>query len=442
MGLVDRVGAWLTGFGPDLQQRTEEDEEPELSDFVGRIQALRATQTRPWRPASTREALGIPTVFAAVTLITNIAGSLTLRAFRNGELLPDGDRPILTVRPNPLSTTREFIRDTVYPMAAWGEGWWWVAKRDSDGNAIALWPVPPFEVIVSENPNDPRYPFIDWRGRRMPNRDMIQLVMQKTPGSLRGAGPLQMCGAAISVGVEAQEWAANYFATGGNPNVNLHNPDELDANEALEAREQWVKTPPNMPQVTSGKWELREVPFNAQSAQMMQAREYQNGEFARMFNIPGTLLDHAMPGTSLTYQNVGNEFDKFVRLCLLPNYLEPMEQALSDLLTRSTVTRFNTEALLRADAKTRWEIYESAITVLGPEEGAAYARSREGLTGGDIENAPVPLAPPAAAPGRLPYLERAALTDLRCPKCQRLVARYAGGTIEAVCPRCRTAVAA
>jgi phage portal protein BeeE len=250
----------------------------------------------------------------------------------------------------------------------------------------------------------------------------------------------------VSVGVEAQEWAANFFATGGNPSTNLHSDVELTKEEATALRDQWIETPPNMPQVTSGGLQLREVPHNSQSAQMMQAREYQNGDFARMFNIPGSLLDHAIPGTSLTYQNVGNEFDKFVRTCLLPNYLEPMEQALTDLLTRSTTTRFNTEALLRADARTRWEIYERAVTVLGPEEAASYARSREGLAGGDIETAPVPLAPPQAIPSSLPVQTRSlsdhlGLTDLRCPKCGKLAGRVAGPA-EIACARCGQLVAA
>lgn len=433
MTIGERLSHWL--WRPfQLQERSDD------SALLARIKELRSTTPRPWRMAGISEALGIPVVYAAVNLISNISGSLTLNGYRRGQRLADDARPRLIVRPNPLSTTREFFRETAYSMATRGEGWWWVAVRDPDGAPLSLWPVPPQEVIVTENPRDPRFPEIQWRGQRMPNEDMIQVVLQKEPGDLRGKGPLQMCGAAVSVGVEAQEWAANFFATGGNPSLNLHSKAELSEDEATALRDQWIATPPNMPQVTSGELELRTPEFNSQGAQMMTAREYQNGDFARMFNIPGSLLDHAIPGTSLTYQNVGNEFDKFVRLCLLPNYLEPMEQALSDLLTRSTTARFNTEALLRADAKTRWDIYETAVTVLGPEEAAAYARTREGLAAGDIENAPVPLAQPQAIPSSLPIAERS-LSDLRCPKCGKLAGRVAGAA-EIACTRCGQLVAA
>src|SRR6185503_20306478 len=41
----------------------------------------------------------------------------------------------------------------------------------------------------------------------------------REPGQLRGTGPLQLCGAAASVAVEAQEWAANFFAEGGYPSM-------------------------------------------------------------------------------------------------------------------------------------------------------------------------------------------------------------------------------
>ena len=129
---------------------------------------------------------------------------------------------------------------------------------------------------------------------------------------------------------------------------------------------------------------------------MLTSRDYQTGEAARMFGIPGTLLEYERLGLGLTYQNLGDVFDKFVRSCLSPNYLEPIEQAMTDLLPRSTMARFNLGALLRADAKTRWRSTRSPSPP-GVHD-AAEARVSEGLAPGYIETAPVPFAPPAALP--------------------------------------------
>ena len=49
---------------------------------------------------------------------------------------------------------------------------------------------------------------------------------------------------------------------------------------------------------------------------MLDARAHQDGEAARMFGIPGTLLEYNAPGSSLTYQNISEVFTLFVKSCL------------------------------------------------------------------------------------------------------------------------------
>jgi hypothetical protein len=166
-----------------------------------------------------------------------------------------------------------------------------------------------------------------------------------------------------------------------------------------------------MPQVIDdGIEEVKTLSVNTESAQMLDSRDHQNGDAARMFAIPASLLDHTAPGSNLTYQNLETEWAKFIRGGLWPYYLEPIEQAMSDLLTRSTVSRFNVDALLRADIKTRYEVYKlgTEAGVIIPEE----ARQIEGFDPGDIENAPVPMARPEAIPAAFP--SRSAPVEVRC----------------------------
>jgi hypothetical protein len=154
-----------------------------------------------------------------------------------------------------------------------------------------------------------------------------------------------------------------------------------------------------------------------------------------MFGIAGTLLEYQQPGSSLTYQNLEGEFTKFIRGSLRIGYLETIEQAMSDLLTRSTVSLFNTEQLEAPDVKTRFEVYQLAKDVFGDQEAADYARRREGLAPGNVENAPVPSAPPVSVPRLM------SMREVRCPKCTRLVGR-AEGRAELYCRYCKAPVAA
>lgn len=462
MALWDRITTMLA-IRPhfdgvtNLQTRTIEGMDlgsSSLDDLLSRVQGGSA---RPWRAASIREALGVPAIFGAVNLIANVTGSLSFRALRNEIELAPADRPRLIVRPDPFTIPREFYRSTAYNLASRGETWWYVGVRDGDGMALSLLNVNPADVTVEENPDDLRYPIIEWRGVRMKNEDFRQLVYAKEPGSLRGHGPLQMCGAAVSVAVESQEFAANYYHGGGTPPLVIKaagelgsNPDFPDAlSEAQALRAQWMDQDPNTPRVIdAGIEDIDYPPQNAQGAQMLEARAHQNIDVATMFNMDAPLLNAAVAGSSLTYQNVGMEFEKFLRQCLRPNYLEVIEQTMSDFLPRSIVARANTAALTLADIKTRYDVYGVGIDkgIIDAEE----ARSFEGLAPGDVENAAVPFSPPQAIPTQLPIQMRAeqiiAATEVRCDgrrmlrgilaPCNKLLGM---GTFSGACPRCKKA---
>lgn len=446
MGLLDAaqrfLGMSLIDRPPDVALYTP------IEAAVDRvIHARDYPRMGAWRLPSVSEALTVPAIYQAVQLISNTVGALSMQAYRNGERLSESERPRLIVRPNPLTTPRDFLRDTAYAMATLGEAWWWIAKRDGDGVPQALYPMNPVEVDVQENRDDPRYPRIRWRHREMKPSEVVQLTLQRDLGALRGHGPLQACRAAVSVSVEAQTWAANFFGDGGAPRdivkwAGLLDPTPRDdtgqpdpdtgLSEADRLKAQYIARDSNTPLIIDERIDSITHPTLDQAgAQMLEARNFANGDVARMFSIPGPLLEYSIQGSSLTYQNVATEFEKFVRTCLWPNYLEPIEQALSDLLTRSTVARFNLEGLLRADVKTRFEVHKIAIEkgIYDPE----HARQVEGLTPGDIENAPVQFAPPIVIP-------RAASTAVRCPTCNKLVARALGPGSELECPRCKAEV--
>jgi HK97 family phage portal protein len=399
---------------------------------------------RAWTPAPLIDAIGIPAVTGAVNTISNVGGSLSLRAYRDGVELAPADRPRIVVRPNPFTTPRDFWRETFYAMAVWGEAFWWVASRDIDDQATALYPVPPEEVTVEENPRDLRYPVYKWRGRTMPREDFRQIVMQKRPGELRGAGPLQLCAGAISIAVAAQDWAANYFA-GGNSETVIKSAVGIDDVEAATIKTKWADTPPNLPHVIGPTIEdVKGLGTNVAAAQMLEARDRQVVELATAFGMPAKMLNAAVSGSDITYQNVGDEWDELVRRCLLPNYLEPTEQAISDLLPRSTIARFNTDAYLRADVQTRANVFK---TLVDAGMDPAQAASIVGFDA-DLENAPMPPSMPSATPSSLPF-ERSApggqLVELRREiRCSRghLVGKVVGSGHELYCRHCKATVAA
>ena len=446
MNMLARAVNWLVG--PPVKELSLPDET--AAQMLARMSGT--TRVAPWRVPSVRQALGVPANQRAVSLIASTTGMLSMEGYQRGAVMDEP--PALIVRPDPYETPDAFYSGSAGNMAKYGEIVWWIAQTDGAGLATSLVVVPLNELQVEANERNrllPKYTWGDKVGTRYSgaNRDG-RFVHVKYPGTepfaLRGTGPLQICGAAVSVSVEAQEWAANFYAEGGLPSILIKHAAELDGtededgyNEADRLRNQFMEKSHNVPRVIDQNIESVEyLQPGERGAQMLESRQHQNGEAARMFGVPGSLLEYQAQGSSLTYQNLEGEFTKFIRVCLQPLYLEPIEQAMSDLLPRSMAARFNVEGFLRADIKTRYDVHKTAIEsgIYGPE----YAQQVEGIVPGDVEFKPIPFSPPAAVPPAL----RAASTemrDVRCPTCQRLVVR-ASGAVEGWCRHCKVTVAA
>lgn len=404
----------------------------EYPTFEHQMATIQNRGRMTYRVANVDEALGSPAIFGAVSLIANTVGSLSLEAYRRGVLMTAEQTPRLVQRPNPFSVPRVFFRDTAFHLATRGEAWWWIAARDPiDNSPMSLYPVPPWEITIEKNDRDRLRPTIKWSDREIRNEDIRQITY--LPGrDGRGAGPLQKCGAAVSVAVEAQEWAANFFS-GSLPSVIGTTEQDMTSDELQAMDQQWLEKPSNLPRWLTNGLTMSESPFDPEKAQLNEARQANVGDAARMFNMPGSLIEYQMSGSSLRYQNQEHIWTDFQNRCLAPHYLEPIQQEISDLLTRSTTARFNTKSLLRADPKTRMEVHSMAIDA-GIYD-AEHAAREEGVAPGNVDFAPVPFAPPQAIPRLLPPNRVRSLSDLRCPKCGKMVGRV-GGPAEIRCGRC------
>lgn len=411
------------------------------------------------------QALGVPAIQRAVALISSTTGMLSMQAFRNGVVMPEP--PTFVVRPDPSETPYTFYSTTAAQLAKYGEYVWYIASRDNDGNASALVNVPLAELRVDRNRDNRRLSKYQWGSitstRWTPVNRNGDFVHRKyplcEPFALRGEGPLQLGKIAVSIAVEAQVWAANFYGGGGHPSDIIKHAGTLDPtlrdefwnedpdnglSEAERLKSQYTARDNNTPIVIDQSIDsITRGTIDEAGAQMLEARLHQNGDAARLFGLPGKFVEYVQSGTSITYQTLESAFTDLIKTCLQPLYLEPIEQDMSDLQTRTTVARFNIAGFNRPDAKTRMQIHQIAIAsgVYGPE----YAQRQEGILPGDVEYAPVPFAPPQA----LPSIPRAAslalstgeLRDVRCPTCSRLVVR-AAGPVEGWCRHCKAEVTA
>jgi phage portal protein BeeE len=386
VGVVGRFRDWVTAAPLETRAIDSFADRPGLTDQLLTIQGLRTSSS--WGPVGVREALQVPAVFRAVTLISNLMGTFSLEAWRNG-IRMDGlqgrpDPLRLVQRPDPFRTARDFWR---------GVGWdLYVAARDSYGYPLTVVNVPPAELSGTyADARDALRNHVswEWSGAAVPSRDIVQVLFAQEPGSPRGVGPLQLCGAAVTVARESLEWSANYYGGGGIPSVLLSPRVPISADEATVIRNAWMAGDANTPKVAADV-DATILSGSAQQAEISNARLQSVGDVACMFGMAPELLEHGMVGggTALSYRNLADLGTDLIRFCLVPGYLEPTEQAFSDLLPRSTTSRFNVDELERADMETRFRIYESGIRsgVMSAEDG----QRAEGIIPGSPQYAPVP----------------------------------------------------
>ena len=165
--------------------------------------------------------------------------------------------PRLVTRPGVFGTPRDFWRDTGYCLATRGEYIWWIVDRDDEGLARGLLLLPPGEVVVTWNENLNLVREYKWRNKDIPADDIEHGFFVREPGGLRGFGPLQMCGAAVSVAVEADEWASRFFGRGGVPSVVLQTAANLSAEDSDRLVTRWLERQSNEAVSPQVDWKCR-----------------------------------------------------------------------------------------------------------------------------------------------------------------------------------------
>lgn len=377
---------WLADGSEPLQERFDLDPDADYPDIDEQLYR-RQRELAAARPGVTiKEALGVPAVFRAVTMLSSLAASLELKEYVNDR---EVDPAPVVQRPCREQgwQSGDFIRDSVMYAATRGEIIWLVLQRAA-GYATNILPVAPETMKSDWDGRSHRWYSLGRDGKRRDYspEDVRHITpFVRDPETGRGLGPMQLAKVALNVAVEADVWASRFFV-GNIPSLYLDSKVPLQGNDPDVIKQKWLTDPPNVPKVGYGLTPTV-LDINPETAQLSSSRMMSRGDAALLFGIPGRMLEYSESGSSISYANVGDLATELVRLTLAPVYLEPMEQAFTDLRPRGHETRFDVEGLERADVKTRYDIHEKAIAnqIYSP----AYAARKENIEGGAPETVPV-----------------------------------------------------
>ena len=331
-------------------------------------------------------ALQLPVVYACVNRIANPVARFPLAMYQS---LPGGTRRKLTtkdhpfaealgLRPNSLMGSRT-LRKTVQSHALlWGNGYAEI-ERNGRNQAVGLYPLLPDRTRpVRENGDHWFRSRIDGREVDIDSGNVIHLMDQSQDGFI-GASQIAMARQALGWGFAMEEFGAKFFANDAKSGGFLMHPGRLSGNarQNIRGRDGEAKANPESPasavekqsgldnahkvKVLEEGMKFIQTTIPPEDAQFLGSREFQIAEIARIYDVPLILLQSQDKQTSFG-AGIEQLMIAFVRQTIDP-WVNAWEEEMNFKLftdeerANGYYVKFNMNALLRGDIKTRAEFY-------------------------------------------------------------------------------------
>jgi HK97 family phage portal protein len=316
-------------------------------------------------------ALAIADVWAAVRVLADAASSLPLHVYRkseNGrERVSSGRLVELLDRPGPATSQADLVSSLMAHLAIYGNAF--VAKYCQAGEIVQLGLLHPERIRPELAGGRLRFRYSPGTGpqQMLTEADVVHVKGLSVDG-LTGLSAVSQAARVLGLSDELVKHALSYFDTGAQGGtarpagvLRLGEGSSFAAEERTKERLK-AEARPHGILVVQGDSEYFAIANKLDDSQFVEQRRLAAQEIARVFRIPPHMIG-APTGESMTYATVEQEAIDFVRFSLQP-WLRRIELAISndpDLAFQRQYVRFELDGLLRADAKTRAEVYALAL---------------------------------------------------------------------------------
>ena len=303
--------------------------------------------------------LSIPAAYRCVQLISDSIGSLPFGAFRDDQRLDP--TPAILRQPDPNQTRVETLASAVSSLVIRGNAYFLLGNPDRFNfyqTAILL--SPDAVTVQMDQTGTISYQI---NGRTYDTSEILHIrggVV--TPGSITGAGPLQLQRRTLGLSLAGDESASEMHVNGSIPSGVINSPSELSQDEATELKNAFLKAHAGRqksPAVLSGGLSYQPLSFSPDDLQLLESRRFSAEQICTIFGVPAHMVGVPI-SSSKTYSNVQQDARNFI-LFTLRGYMSRIEQAFSGLLPRGQVALFDTDDFQRADRRERYEAHKIAL---------------------------------------------------------------------------------
>lgn len=308
--------------------------------------------------STVEEALSLIPVYASARLLADAVASLPLQTYRDvGEHAVKLPTAPLFQQPAAVGTLYDWLFAMMSSLVLKGNAYGLVTQRDGFQFPTSIEWLDPEKVWVDERVKTGSY-YLD--GRELVREDVFHVRGFTVPGCVKGISPIKAFASTISAGMAMTQYSADWFSNGGFPPGTFKNSAQTVQNEdadrikarlvaAIRARQ---------PLVYGSDWDYNAVAVPPEEAQFVLASQMNATQIAAIYGIPPERVGGARAGgSSLTYANQEQDEIAFQSSAVRP-WVVRLEHAFFGLLPEKRYVRFNLDAALRTDLKTRHEVYE------------------------------------------------------------------------------------
>ena len=356
------------------------------------------------------KATSIPAVLRAIQLLSETVASLPIHIF---EKKRDGSRVIaerhplnklLGMEPNKHMSSYTWRKILINDQLTIGTGISVIKNNGLTGKPTSLKYLPAHKVETKYNSSDDEYLFVYTPDpnkkdeNEVYSEDEVLNFPWFTKDGIEWYAPIELAAEAIGVAL-AQQNNQYHMANNDSRSTGLLVNQGATVDQAKQAKESWQQAQTGSgvgkTAVLSGGWDYKQLTIPNDQLQFIQQREFSVTEIARIFGIPPHLLSDLSRATYSNIEHQGIEFVTYTLMGMLRNIEAELERKLlTENEKKRYFIRFNVNGLLRADAKTRAELYGKGIQSgwMMPNEARAL-EEMNGISGGDRAFIPMNMMP-------------------------------------------------
>lgn len=308
--------------------------------------------------AGTQDAMKLATFFRCVDLLSSTVANLPLKAYR-----PDGDgrkevSSLLIDSPHPDVIQWDWIYMLMQSLLTTGNAFGYVTSRNAAGYPTAILPVHPDSVRIDPESGTWSRPTYEIGGKSVDSADMFHVKAFATPGAAMGLSPLEYLAMTLDMSFAADNYGLRWFKDSANPSGILSTEQPLEPTQMAMAAAQWERSHQNRrkPAFLGGGLKWQSISITPEESQFLMTKAQNRADIAMWFGVPPHMLGDTQKSTS--WGSGISELKLGFQTFTMARFVVRIEQAFKLLLPGKQYAKFNMDALLRPDPKTRAEIHQ------------------------------------------------------------------------------------